>query len=77
MNEKKDAKVVVLGGGIGGLVASSIVKDNLKEDVTLQLIERNKTFDFPPSYPWHMVGTRKKEQVQNDLDLLGKGRSTC
>ena len=64
--------VLVLGGGIGGLVTSRILKDKLKEDVTLQLIERKKTFDFPPSYPWLMVGMRRKEQVQKDLDILRK-----
>ncbi|MCL5067043.1 MAG: FAD-dependent oxidoreductase, partial [Thaumarchaeota archaeon] len=72
MNDK--TKVLILGGGIGGLVASSIVKDKLKENVSVQLIERKKTFDFPPSYPWLMLGARKKEQVQKDLDLLKKKR---
>ncbi len=72
MNDK--TKVLVLGGGIGGLVSSSIVKDKLKEKVSVQLIERKKTFDFPPSYPWLMLGARKKEQVQKDLDLLRRKR---
>jgi sulfide:quinone oxidoreductase len=73
MNDK--TKVLVLGGGIGGLVASSIVKDKLKEKVSVQLVERKKTFDFPPSYPWLMIGSRKKEQVQKDLDLLKRKRN--
>lgn len=70
MNNKKT--VLVLGGGIGGLVTSSLLKEKLKEDIDLQLVERKKTFDFPPSYPWLMVGMRRKEQVQKDLDLLRK-----
>ena len=69
MNKKA---VLVLGGGIGGLVASSLLKDRLKEDIDLQLVERKKTFDFPPSYPWLMVGMRRREQVQKNLDLLRK-----
>ncbi|MHB2036769.1 MAG: FAD-dependent oxidoreductase, partial [Nitrososphaerales archaeon] len=64
--------VLVLGGGIGGLVTSSLLKDKLKEDIDLKLVERKKTFDFPPSYPWLMVGMRRKDQVQKDLDLLRK-----
>ena len=62
--------VLVLGGGIGGLVTSSLLKSKLKEDIDLQLVERKKTFDFPPSYPWLMIGVRRKEQVQKDLSLL-------
>ena len=70
--DNKKVKVLVLGGGIGGLVVSSILKDRLKEDVDLKLIERKTTFDFPPSYPWLMLGMRKKEQVRKNLDLLRK-----
>ena len=71
MNKKT---VLALGGGIGGLVTASLLKEKLKEDIDLQLVERKKTFDFPPSYPWLMVGMRKKEQVQKDLDLLRRKR---
>jgi len=70
VNSKKT--VLVLGGGIGGLVASSLLKDKLNEEIILKLVERKKTFDFPPSYPWLMLGARRKEQVQKDLDLLRK-----
>ncbi|MDG6906689.1 MAG: FAD-dependent oxidoreductase [Nitrososphaerota archaeon] len=71
--DNKKATVVVLGGGIGGLVTASLLKDKLKEDIiSLKLIERKKTFDFPPSYPWLMLWTRKQEQVQKDLNLLRK-----
>jgi sulfide:quinone oxidoreductase len=64
--------VLVLGGGVGGIVVSSLLKDKLKDDVTLRLIERKKTFDFPPSYPWLMLGLRRPNQVQKDLNLLRK-----
>ena len=64
--------VLVLGGGVGGIVVSSLLKDKLKDDVTLRLVERKKTFDFPPSYPWLMLGLRRPNQVQKDLNLLRK-----
>jgi len=64
--------VIVLGGGVGGIVVSSLLKDKLKDDVTLRLVERKHTFDFPPSYPWLMLGLRTANQVQKDLNLLKK-----
>ncbi len=70
MSSKKS--VLVLGGGVGGIVVSSLLKDKLKDDVTLRLIERKNTFDFPPSYPWLMLGLRRANQVQKDLNLLEK-----
>ena len=68
------ANVHVLGGGVGGLVTACLLKDKLKNEdgISLKLIERKKTFDFPPSYPWLMLGMRRKEQVQKDLDILRK-----
>lgn len=66
--------VLVLGGGIGGIVVSSLLKDKLKDGTAVRLVERKKTFDFPPSYPWLMLGLRKPDQVQKSLDLLRKKR---
>ncbi len=64
--------VLVLGGGIGGIVVSSLLKGKLKGGVDVRLVERKKTFDFPPSYPWLMLGLRRPDQVQKRLDLLRK-----
>ncbi len=66
--------VLVLGGGIGGLVASSLLKKQLGRDVKVTLIERKQNFQFPPSYPWLMLGMRKPEQTERSLSpLKGKG----
>ena len=64
--------ILVLGGGIGGLVASNILADRLKNKAAITLIERKDKFQFPPSYPWLMLGTRRPEQVQRDLTILKK-----
>ncbi len=61
--------VIVLGGGVGGIVVSSLLRSKLKDKVALRVVERKRTFDFPPSYPWLMIGSRKPNQVQKDLDL--------
>ena len=62
--------ILVLGGGVGGLVASNILKEKLGDEATVKMVERKRQFQFPPSYPWLMLGLRKPEQVQKDLKLL-------
>ena len=62
--------VVILGGGIGGLVVANLLRDKLKDQAEITLIESKKVFEFPPSYPWVMLGERKPEQVQRPLSSL-------
>jgi sulfide:quinone oxidoreductase len=63
-------RILVLGGGVGGLVASNSLKNNLGSRAAVTLIERKKEFQFPPSYPWLMLGMRKPEQTQKSLSAL-------
>ncbi|MBI2185431.1 MAG: NAD(P)/FAD-dependent oxidoreductase [Thaumarchaeota archaeon] len=67
-----DKTILVLGGGVGGLVASNVLKDKLGDLARVKLLERKKRFQFPPSYPWLMLGMRRPDQVQKDLSLLRK-----
>lgn len=62
--------ILVLGGGVGGLVASSLLKDKLGDRAALRVVERKENFEFPPSYPWLMVGRRRPAQVRKNLGLL-------
>src|SRR3990170_8733965 len=64
--------VLILGGGVGGLVASNVLREKVGAQTTIRLVERKRQFQFPPSYPWLMLGLRKPEQVQKDLSLLEK-----
>ena len=66
------ARVVVLGGGVGGLAVASLLKENAPEHAAVVLVDRKKEFQFPPSYPWLALGARKRAQVQRDLALLRK-----
>jgi sulfide:quinone oxidoreductase len=69
-----EKQILVLGGGVGGLVASNSLKKNLSAKAVVTIIERKKNFQFPPSYPWLMLGIRKPEQTEKSLSLLkGKG----
>ena len=62
--------VVILGGGIGGLVAANQLQDKLKGQADVTLIDKKDVFEFPPSYPWVMLGERKPEQVRRPLSSL-------
>ncbi len=64
--------VLILGAGIGGLVSSGVLKKKLGNKARVVVVEKKKTFQFPPSYPWIMVGKREPDQVQRDLTLLNK-----
>jgi len=70
--DMNDKNILVLGGGVGGLVASNVLKDKLGDRATIRLVERKKHFQFPPSYPWLMLGMRRPDQVQKDLIILKK-----
>jgi len=63
-------EILILGAGVGGLVASNLLKDKLGDSARVTVIERKTHFQFPPSYPWLVLGTRKPEQVQRSLNAL-------
>jgi sulfide:quinone oxidoreductase len=67
-----DKTVLIIGGGIGGLVSSSVLKKKVGERARVVLIERKQSFQFPPSYLWVMLGKREPEQVQRKLAALEK-----
>ncbi len=69
-----DRTVLVLGGGVGGVAAASLLKEKLGDRIRVRLVERKKQFQFPPSFPWLMLGLRTADAVQRDLGVLqGKG----
>lgn len=64
-------RVVIAGGGVGGVVAANELRTKLKSKAELTLIDRKSRFEFPPSFPWVVMGTRSPDQVQKDLAVLG------
>lgn len=49
------SKIVVLGGGIGGLTAAFELKDELGSKHEIVLVSDQKHFEFTPSNPWVAV----------------------
>ncbi len=64
--------VLVLGGGVGGLVAANLLRKALPKEHRVVLVERDADFVFAPSLLWLMTGDRKPEQISRPLARLSK-----
>jgi len=64
--------VLVLGGGIGGIVAASRLRKTLPAQHRVILIERESNHLFQPSLLWLMVGQRTPRAIQRPLVALQK-----
>ncbi|TAM79626.1 MAG: NAD(P)/FAD-dependent oxidoreductase [Acidobacteria bacterium] len=62
--------VVVLGAGVGGLVAANELRRMLGRDHRVLLVERNLRHAFAPSFLWLMTGDRKQAQITRDVRNL-------
>lgn len=65
-----DKKIVILGGGTGGLVAANRLRKALSKDTEIVLVDKEKNHLFNPSLLWLTVGWRNREQIQKPLSLL-------
>jgi len=66
--------VLVLGGGVGGLVAANELRRRLDPGDRVVLVEREARHLFQPSLLWLMVGRRRREQIERPLrSLLARG----
>ncbi len=55
--------ILVLGGGIGGIVAASRLRKGLSREHRVVLIEREERYVFAPSFLWLMVGLRTRDKI--------------
>ena len=66
--------IVILGGGVGGLVAANELARRLPRGHRIVLVERRTTHAFAPSFLWLMTGQRRSEQITRDLRALVRPR---
>lgn len=64
--------VLILGGGVGGLVAADRLRRALPRDHRVILIEKEREYLFQPSLLWVAVGDRRPEQIQRPLGRLAR-----
>jgi sulfide:quinone oxidoreductase len=64
--------ILVLGGGVGGLVAAVELRKKLPKEHRVVLVERAERHLFAPSLLWLMTGDRKVDRISRPLDRLAK-----
>lgn len=64
--------ILVLGGGIGGVVAATHLRRLLPREHRVILIERESRHVFSPSFLWVMVGQRSADQISRPMAALAK-----
>jgi sulfide:quinone oxidoreductase len=62
--------VVVLGAGVGGLVAANELRRLLPREHRIVLVEKNAVHAFAPSFLWLMTGARQPGQITRELRQL-------
>ncbi|MDF1596322.1 MAG: FAD/NAD(P)-binding oxidoreductase [Acidimicrobiia bacterium] len=70
MNEAKT--VVILGGGVGGVVAATTLRKQLPTRHRVVLVDREPDHLFAPSLLWLITGQRTARQISRPLDRLAK-----
>jgi sulfide:quinone oxidoreductase len=64
--------VVVLGGGVGGLVAASELRKRLPRCHHVVLVDREREHAFAPSLLWLIVGLREAQSIKRPLERLAR-----
>ncbi|MBI3600904.1 MAG: NAD(P)/FAD-dependent oxidoreductase [Nitrospinae bacterium] len=62
--------IVILGGGVGGLVAANRLRQSLPHEHKIIIIERESLHTFAPSFLWVMTGDRKPEEITREVRQL-------
>ncbi|MBT9614121.1 MAG: NAD(P)/FAD-dependent oxidoreductase, partial [Burkholderiales bacterium] len=64
--------LLILGGGIGGIVAASKLRRALPREHRIVLVEQASTHLFQPSLLWLMLGLRAPEQISRPYTALAQ-----
>jgi sulfide:quinone oxidoreductase len=62
--------IVVLGGGVGGLVAANRLRQLLPRQHRVLLIDRSAIHAFAPAFTWVMTGEQRPARIVGDLRHL-------
>ncbi len=68
------ANVIVLGAGLGGVIAAYEIKDQLRAGDTLTVVNKGSVYHFVPSNPWVAVSWRTREAIEVNLEPVFKKR---
>lgn len=62
--------VMILGGGVGGVIAARELRKRLPRPHRVVLVERERQHLFAPSLLWLMVGQRESRAIQRPFERL-------
>jgi len=62
--------ILVLGGGVGGLVAAVELRKKLPQQHRIVLVDREDRHLFAPSLLWLMTGLRRADKISRPLERL-------
>jgi len=65
-------KVVILGGGVGGVVTARTLRKKLPEPHRVVIVDRQRDHLFAPSLLWLMTGQRTADKIHRPLEQLTK-----
>ena len=63
----KEQTILILGGGIGGVVAANRLRKRLGRQHRVVLVDREPSFTLAASFLWVMTGDRRPDQVARPL----------
>lgn len=66
------SKIVILGGGFGGLAAANELREKLSKEVTITVIDKKDWFMMDLVKLWIIKGTRNFESSKRSLDSIKK-----
>ena len=70
MNDSKT--VVVLGGGVGGVVAAIALRKRLPPAHRVVVVDRSSSHLFSPSLLWLMTGSRSESKIARPMERLSR-----
>jgi len=64
------AHIIVLGAGLGGTIMAFEMKEKMRPEDRLTVVNQGSTYSFVPSNPWVAVGWRDRKDVTVDLSAV-------
>jgi len=65
-------RTLILGGGMGGIVVSNVLKKIMGQDMQVTVVDRKPDYHYPGAFPLLMIGQRSPESISRPLKRLNR-----